>query len=240
MSSARAGTNFPSTSWTLISRLADPQERQSALDQLCADYWKPIFAYLCARFPIHDAEDITQEFLLHAYDNEIFEKADPDAGKLRAWLCSSLRLFLANRHRVVNAAKRGGQHKLVPIECDDHKSEAIKIAASSASPDDAFDKAWLAAILHNSIEGLRQQYRSAQQEDAFSQLLPSLALDADTDSQLASAARLNISVSTLRVQLHRLRRRYADEIRKQVELTLGPNQNLEAELQHLFEIAKRK
>lgn len=240
MSHAKAENSFPSTSWTLISRLADPHERQSALDQLCAHYWKPVYAYLCVRFSAADAEDITQEFLLTACRNGLFEKADPEAGRLRAWLCSSLRLFLANRHRVLNAAKRGGEHKTVQIEVDASTSAAIEIADGSESPDEAFERAWLAEILRMSVETLREQYRAAGQEAAFSLLLPFLAMEPDANSQLAAASRLEISVSTFRVQLHRLRRRYADEIRKQVAQTISNSQDLDEELQHLFEIAKRK
>ena len=240
MSNARVEHSFPSTSWTLISQLADPQERQSALEQLCSNYWKPVYACLCARFSAADAEDITQEFLLNACNNNLFEKADPNAGKLRAWLYSSLRLFLANRHRVLNAAKRGGDQKTVQIEADTYKSAAVEIADAAGSPDDVFDRAWLAEILRKSVESLRDQYRAAGQDVAFSLLLPSLAMEPDAESQSAAAHRLDVSVSTFRVQLHRLRRRYADEIRKQVAQTLRPGQDVEEELQHLFEIAKRK
>lgn len=240
MSKSKADSRFPSTSWTLISQLADPQERQTALDRLCAHYWKPVYVYLCARFSAADAEDLTQEFLLNACSNCLFEKADADAGKLRSWLCSSLRLFLANHHRVQHAAKRGGEHKTVQIDVDTYKSAAIEIADASANPEEAFDRAWLAEILRRSVDSLREQYRSVGQELAFSLMLPSLAMAPDADSQQSAAARLEITVATFRVQLYRLRRRYADEIRKQISLTIGEGQNPDEELQQLFEIAKRK
>jgi hypothetical protein len=183
---------------------------------------------------------MTQEFLLWACSNDLFEKADPDVGKLRAWLFSSLKLFLGNRHRTVQAAKRGGKHKTIAFDSEDFKAEAVNIAELAATPDEAFDRAWLAAILHNAVESLRLQYRDIGREESFATLLPWIALDADADSQLAAAQRLEISVSTFRVQLHRLRRRFADEIRTQVAQTLGDDQNVEEELNQLFEIAKRK
>ncbi len=56
---------FPQTSWTVVRAAQDEGEskRLEALNRRIAAYWKPVFYFIRARgYPLHKAEDLTQEF----------------------------------------------------------------------------------------------------------------------------------------------------------------------------------
>ncbi len=76
--------DFPDTRWTMIARLrsADEEQRQRAFEELCQDYWQPLytFARSLGSGP-EDAGDLTQDFVLkllqkdgHGFDNVLPER----------------------------------------------------------------------------------------------------------------------------------------------------------------------
>ena len=57
---------FPTTRWSRLGRVGDPADPASraALEQLCRDYWFPLYAFIRARgHESHEAEDLVQGFL---------------------------------------------------------------------------------------------------------------------------------------------------------------------------------
>jgi len=58
---------FPTTAWSLIQQMRERRQDDdlSALNPLVAAYWKPVFCFPRARrYPLHQAEDLTQELFL--------------------------------------------------------------------------------------------------------------------------------------------------------------------------------
>lgn len=229
---------FPSTQWSLVRQLADPQTREDAFQLLCKKYWGPVYAFLCRRYQSADAEDITQEFFFVIMRQGLFERADSTEGKLRSWLLKSLDYCLANRARSLNSIKRGGRITIRGLEDEALRAELQGIASESATPTDAFDRAWLTSLLHNTLEALSGQYLEAGKKKLFDALLPWLIGDEGTGSQSNAAAECGISITHFRVHLHRLRKRYSQELRNQILGTLGDNEDFEDEVQRLFQISK--
>lgn len=227
---------FPDTRWTLISRLADPAEVGAALDQLCTAYWSPIYAFLL-RSGRNDAEaqDLTQDFLQMVVRQRLLERADPVSGRLRSWLLSALKNFLANARRFETRQKRGSGAYVFSIDQDDVVSEVGAIAAQGVSPDEAFDRAWVAALLRRVLEGLKEQYCGAGKQRDFEALLPWL-LDSNQDLQTKAAADVGMTPATFRVQLHRLRARYRETLRQEITATLDREEDYDEELEYLFRI----
>ena len=230
---------FPSTQWTLVRKLADPQTREDAFQALCKKYWGPVYAFLCQRYQSADAEDITQEFFFTVMKQELFQRADSSEGKLRSWLLKSLNYCLANRSRSQNSVKRGGRVKIVGLQDEGLRMEMQGIAAVATSPTDAFDKAWLNNILHNTLEALSKQYRDSGKERLFEALQPWLIGDQDESSQAEAAVNCGIGLANFRVQLHRLRKRYSQELRNQILDTLENDEQFDEEVQRLFSISRK-
>lgn len=230
---------FPSTQWTLVRKLADPQTRDDAFQALCEKYWGPVYAFLCQRFQSADAEDITQEFFFVVMKQELFQRADSTEGKLRSWILKSLNFCVANRTRSQNSVKRGGRVKIVGLQDEGQRVELQGIAACATTPTDAFDKAWLNNILHNTLEVLSQQYSDAGKRQLFDALQPWLIGDQDESSQAEAATKCGVNIANFRVQLYRLRKRYSQELRKQILDTLENEEQLDDEVHRLFNISKR-
>src|ERR1700760_2362191 len=102
--------SFQTTRWSLIRSIRHDDETvaQMALEQLCNSYWYPIYAFIrrSGKGP-HDAEDLTQGFFARLLEKEIFSAADPEKGKLRNFLLTCLRRYLADEHDRALAQKRG-------------------------------------------------------------------------------------------------------------------------------------
>jgi RNA polymerase sigma factor (sigma-70 family) len=229
---------FPSTQWTLVRKLADPQTREDAFQTLCKKYWGPVYAFLCRRYQSADAEDITQEFFFVVMKQELFQRANSDEGKLRSWLLKSLDYCLANRTRSLGSVKRGGRITISGLEDEGLRTELQGIAAEAPTPTDAFDKAWLTSLLHNTLESLTKQYREAGKQQLFESLLPWLIGDEDNNSQSEAAAKCGVSIPHFRVHLHRLRKRYSQELRNQILDTLEDGEEYDDEVKRLFQISK--
>ena len=80
------GAQFPATLWSVVLRAGREASDQSreALARLCQAYWFPLYAYLRrqGKSP-HDAEDLTQGFLLHLVEKETLSRVRQEKGKFR-------------------------------------------------------------------------------------------------------------------------------------------------------------
>lgn len=231
--------NFPDTRWTLISELVDPQKIGAALDELCGAYWAPIYAYLLQCGKSHaEAQDLTQGFFEMVVRQRLLERANPVEGRLRSWLLSTLQNFLANARRYDSRQKRGAGAFVLPLDHADAVAEVAGATAPGLSPDEAFDRAWVAVLLRRVLDSLKQQYQRASKQSDFDALLPWL-LEGGVVPQFDAAAAAGMTIANFRVQLHRLRGRYREILRQEIVATLEREEDYEAELEYLFRIAGR-
>src|SRR6516164_7312189 len=111
-------SRFPATRWTLVVAAGDPTGRKtrSALASLCENYWYPLYAYLRRRgYAADQAHDLTQEFFVRVLEGRYLDRADPEKGRFRSFLLTSLKFFVADEEDRHRAHKRGGG-VLVPLE----------------------------------------------------------------------------------------------------------------------------
>lgn len=232
--------DFPDTRWTLISQLADPVKIGTALDQLCGVYWPPIYAYLVQSGCGHaQAQDLTQDFLEMVVRQRLLERADPVAGRLRSWLLAALHHFMANARRHEYRLKRGAGVPVLPLDHEEVALELAKLASPGVTPDEAFDRAWVAVLLRRVLDVLAQQYQQAGRGKDFETLMPFL-LENPPALQTDAATKAGMTTANFRVQLHRLRARYREALRQEISLTLEHEDDYPAELEHLFHIVGRQ
>src|ERR1700676_3361385 len=81
------GRRFPPTRFSVIEAAQSPDraERQRALENLCAAYWKPVYKYIRLRWnrPAPDAQDLTQGFFAELLERELLNRFDPTKSRLR-------------------------------------------------------------------------------------------------------------------------------------------------------------
>src|SRR5215471_10205687 len=104
-------SQFPTTRWTLVVAAGDRQrkEARSALVSLCENYWYPLYAYLRRRgYSADQAEDLTEELFMCVLEGRYLDRADPEKGRFRCFLLTSLKFFVADQGDRQRARKRGG------------------------------------------------------------------------------------------------------------------------------------
>lgn len=137
---------FPGTVWIEVT------DRKKVVNS----YWSALRLYLnglLSRFPEYknDADDFLQDFMTEKVLHPGWlEKADPNKGRFRDLLKSSLRNFVAGEMRKREAAKRGGNASTVPL--DDLEQEI----AGPEPGSDSFDMAWLQMLLAQTLERMKQ------------------------------------------------------------------------------------
>jgi hypothetical protein len=91
-------SQFPTTRWTLVVAAGDPHRKdaRSALVSLCENYWYPLYAYLRRRgYSPDQAQDLTQEFFVRVLEGRYLDRADPEKGRFRSFILTSLKFFVA-------------------------------------------------------------------------------------------------------------------------------------------------
>src|SRR4029077_1528571 len=104
------GDRFPPTRRSVIEavRSIDAEERQLALEALCAAYWKPVYKYVRWRWsrPAEAAQDLTQGFFTEVLERELLEKFDPAKSRLRTYLRVCVDSFVMNKDKAGRRQKR--------------------------------------------------------------------------------------------------------------------------------------
>src|SRR5437762_12261790 len=152
-------SQFPTTRWTLVIAAGDPQrkEARSALVSLCENYWYPLYAYLRRRgYPADQAQDLTQEFFVRVLEGRYIDRADPEKGRFRSFILTSLKFFAADeadRHR---AQKRGGG-AVVPLEFSSGEERYQREPEHDETPERIFERRWAPSMLDRAGERLRAE-----------------------------------------------------------------------------------
>ena len=80
--------HFATTQWSVVLAAGDVDglNCQTALAQLCENYWYPLYAYVRRRIDdVHEAQDLTQAFFSYLLEKRAISKADRNRGRFRAF-----------------------------------------------------------------------------------------------------------------------------------------------------------
>ncbi len=228
---------FVTTRWTMVLNAADGSTPQAerAMEEICHIYWFPLYAYIRRRGrSSEDAEDLTQEFFRQLLEKNWIAAADREKGRLRAFMITSLKNFLANEWRQTTAKKRGGGQHPVPIDTGVAEGRYASAAISPSIEAEAlFDHQWALTLLELTLQRLGDEYADAGKAAEFTALQDGLFLAHETFNYSSMAVRLGKSVNALRVTIHRMRKRFRELYREEVAQTLPPGGDLDDELRYL-------
>ena len=227
-------SQFPTTRWTLVVAAGDPsrKEARSALVSLCENYWYPLYAYLRRRGYASDpAQDLTQEFFIRLLEGRYLNRADPEKGRFRSFILTSLKFFVADEGDRQRARKRGGG-MVVPLEFSSGEERYQREPAHDETPERIFERRWALCILDRVVEKLRNEFVSHGRPEHFDRL--KVFLLGTSDAPYAALAReMNTSEGALKVAIHRLRKRYREIFRQEIADTVSDPAEVESELRHL-------
>ena len=227
--------SFPTTQWSQLAEasLHGGQAAEAALDQLCRQYWQPVFqVFRLQGLGATEAQDATQGFFLHLMKASLFRRADPLRGKFRSFLCGALRLYAIDHYlRPAQRRQRWGAEE-VPWD-----SPGIAPPIQEAPADGVFDREWALTTLEAALERLRMEYEAARGPTAFAlirQFLP--ASPHRVPDYAAAAAQLQTTPAALRVEVYRLRTQFRTLLRREVARTVSAPHEIDEELLYLNQV----
>jgi RNA polymerase sigma-70 factor (ECF subfamily) len=232
---ARLGrSEFPTTRWTLVLAAGDPTRKESraALISLCEGYWFPLYAYVrrCGH-SADEAQDLTQEFFLRILEGRYLDRADPEKGRFRSFLLTSLKFFLAHEADRSRAQKRGGT-ALLPFEILSGEERYQLEPAHNETPERIFERRWALSLLDRVLARLRDEFMQHGHLDHFNKLKGFLLSQAE--APYATLAReMDTSEGALKVAIHRMRKRYRELFRQEIAETVADPAEVESELRYL-------
>jgi RNA polymerase sigma factor (sigma-70 family) len=225
---------FPTTRWTLVVAAGDPRrkEARSALVSLCENYWYPLYAYVRRRgYPPDQAQDLTQEFFTRVLEGRYLDRADPEKGRFRSFLLTSLKFFVADEEDRRRARKRGGG-QLVSLEFSSGEERYQREPAHDETPERIFERRWALSVLDRVVEKLRDEFVQHGRPEHFERLKVFLLGRSDAP-YAALAHEMNTSEGALKVAIHRLRKRYRELFRQEIADTVADPAEVESELRYL-------
>ncbi|MBI5363350.1 MAG: hypothetical protein HZA53_09230 [Planctomycetes bacterium] len=119
------GGGFLTTRWSVVAsmRSTDDERSRAALEDLCRDYWLPLYAFLRRRgLDGERAADVVQGFLARLIEKRDFGELAPERGRFRAFLLAALQHHLSHEREKEGAWKRGGRAVHVAIDPSDADS----------------------------------------------------------------------------------------------------------------------
>jgi RNA polymerase sigma-70 factor (ECF subfamily) len=233
------GDAFVTTRWSLVMQAGQPDspETQAALERLCRDYWRPLYAYV--RRLGHsepDAQDLIQEFFAHFLDRKYFRVADRQRGKFRSFLLVCLKHFLAHEREKSLAAKRGGRMNFIPWDELSLEKEFEPLADSGRTPEQIYDEQWALRIMDRALSKLREDFTGGGQVRQFDLLKEYLMRDPPDGAYQTIGQEIGTNANAVAVSVHRFRRRYRDLVREEITHTLSNPDDIEEEMRHLLDL----
>lgn len=230
-----SGAGFPVTRWSLVD-LAAGTAGSEALGRLCQAYWYPLYAFArrCGQKPA-DAEDLTQGFFQKLLEKHWLSDAEQGKGRLRTFLLTAFRRYMANEWRRETAQARGGGWIRVDWERADAEQRYAK-SRENVRPEDLFERQWALAVMERTLTNLGEEFEQRGKREEFDKLKAVLMLKRGAINYAALAQGLEMTEGAARVAVHRLRKRFRTRFRDEVALTLEQGEDLEEELQHLASV----
>lgn len=221
----------------MSARRTEEPGSAAALEELCHNYWPAIYTYLralgCDR---EEALDETQEFLSKFINGGGLESVSPERGRLRSYLRQSVRNHLFSVRRDAARQKRGGGKTIVPMD----DAEVFDVPSEPDRAEHWFDRRWAWAVMRRAMERLEESYAGRGREKLFAELKAGLISPELLKPYAEISASLGMNESQVKLEVHRARRRLADELRSEVSGTLEPGGNVDDELRYLLTVLSRE
>jgi len=234
-------SQFPTTRWSLVVAASDPKRKEvrSALASLCENYWYPLYAFLRRRgYPADQAQDLTQEFFIRVLEGRYLDRADPEKGRFRAFLLTSLKFFVSDEQDRNRAQKRGGG-ALLPLEFSSGEERYQREPAHDETPERIFERRWALSALDRVVESLRREFVQHGRPEHFERLKVFLLGQPDAP-YVSLALEMNTSEGALKVAIHRVRKRYRELFRHEIANTVADPADVESELRYLAAVLTTK
>jgi RNA polymerase sigma factor (sigma-70 family) len=239
-SSQNVAVAFATTHWSVVlAAQGQSPAAQKALEKLCRTYWRPVYSFIRRQGAgPEEAEDLTQGFFALLLERRDLDAVRKEKGRLRSYLLTSLKHFLASEQRRAMAIKRGKGQRLVPLEELSAKERIAMEPADHLSADRLYERRWASTLTEQVLRRIREEYRTAGNAALFDWLKQLLADEPGAPSRAAIAAQLGMTENAVWQAFHRLRRRYQVLLREEISHTVAIASDIEDELRYLISVLR--
>lgn len=217
-------SDFPPTAWSRI--------RHQDLNHLITAYWRPVFYFLRARgYPLHRAEDLTQEFFTRFLERPWLRRADPQRGRFRTFLLTVLKRFLSDQGLGRAPRQQQFEQQLVPIGRLLGKGDR-SLEPAGEEPESVYMRQWVAAVVAAALDRLRRQCGTEGHPAWYEVFAASHRADAPARRvrQQALADRFGLTRDQVLYALDQAKRRFGDLLRAEVREQVGAENEVDAEI----------
>jgi RNA polymerase sigma factor (sigma-70 family) len=223
-----------------MARRNDSPAADAALQALCQTYWYPLYVFIRRRgHPPDEAADLTQTFFERLLEKNFLGHVAPDKGRFRAFLLASLKHFLANEWHRARTQKRGGGMALLSLDDRDPEARYQIEPIDDTTPETVYEQRWALTLLERVLAALRTEFATTERSVLFDHLKIFITTDEPDYSYAEVAERTGLKEGTVKVAVHRLRRRYGELLRTEIANTVEDPGDIEEELRHLIAVLSR-
>lgn len=236
---ARSGAiAFTTTRWSVVlTAQGESAAAHSALEKLCRTYWWPLYGFVRRQnYTAEEAQDLTQGFFELLLERRDFDAVRREKGRLRSYLLTALKNFLAKSHRREMAIKRGKGQAPIPLEDLLGRERANAEPADNLSADLIYERRWALTLLEQVLNRLEEEYRAAGNASLFESLAALLSDEPTAPSQATIAEKLGMSENAVKQAFYRLRQRYRELLREEIAHTVAVPGDVEDELRHFISV----
>src|SRR5436309_5395536 len=231
---------FATTHWSVVLEAQGPSPAaQAALEKLCRIYWRPVHSFVRRQgVGTEEAKDLTQGFFALLLERRDLDAVRREKGRLRSYLLTSLKHFLASEQRRAMTIKRGKGQRLVPLEELSAIERTEMEPVDPLSADRLYERRWASTLMEQVLRRLKDEYRAAGNAELFDLLKQLLPDEPGAPSRSEIAARLGMTENAVRQAFHRFRHRYQVLLREEISHTVAVASDIEDELRHLIAVLR--
>jgi len=231
---------FATTHWSVVLEAqSETPAAQAALEKLCRVYWRPIYGFVRRQGARpEEAQDLTQGFFALLLERRDLRSVRKEKGRLRSYLLTALKHFLADEHRRAMAIKRGKGQGLIPLEELRTEERSGAEPADPLTAERVYERRWASTLLDRVLSRLEDQYRTrgnAALFDSFNQLLGD---EPGAPSHGEIAAQLGMTENAVSQAFHRFRQSYQSLLREEIAHTVATPADIESELRYLIAVIR--
>lgn len=219
---------FPATHWTQIAVINDSDHpgAAKALEELCRTYLPAIEAFLRWMKDLPgDPDEIANEFLADFIHHDSLKRVDRTKGKFRNYLSGALRNFLRNKWK-----EKAKLRMFVEL------NEAIEHPRVEEDAIAEFDKKFVEILVGNAVKGVVERFQGSKLEPLVPLLLPYLAAEPPQATMKELATELGVTADLIYQNFKRVRTELYRQLRIETKKHLGPEDDVEEEMQALLKV----
>ncbi|MCA9291297.1 MAG: sigma-70 family RNA polymerase sigma factor [Phycisphaerales bacterium] len=221
------------TDWGLIHEAGagEGPASERAMEKVARRYWPAIYTFIRHRgYNVDRASDLTQKFMTDVVmARQLCATADPERGRFRALLMTSLRNFVHQEARRSSSPTHGGR----TLSIDDIGLSAALV--DDDTPESAFSATWAVMLVRRVLARLRETCLADGLESHWTvfdrRVVRPLLLGEEPESYLSLVERLELDgAGQASNMLITVKRRFARALLDEIALTVDDPTMIEDEL----------